>query len=168
MRENKELPSGGTIESRIADRNKPKDIEEAILNAIKDWQIVKDAYIECEEESPTYMQMYAMKGALIIVDEFMTTLRELLDFLKTGEAVDDTETQMREATQVIPEPGSVPMKPPEEAEIGTAPPSETPTIETGPSDYYCQTNHKFDEATAKLLHFVCPKCRLPLRKEVKL
>lgn len=160
MREGKELPSGGTIASRIPDRNEPKDIAEAIEKAIQDWEIVKEAYIELEEDSPTYMQMYAMRGALHIVDDFLSTLKELSDFLKGG-GVETIETQERETTQ---EPTVVPM--PEKAEIGTASPSETQDTAPAPSaSYSCRAGHTVDEATAKALNMVCPKCRQLLRRQ---
>lgn len=85
MRPNKELPKGGTIADRILERNIPRTPSEAVQQLIEDWEIVKEAYKECEEESPTYMQMYAMTGSIRLVDDTLNDLRGLLKTIEEME-----------------------------------------------------------------------------------
>lgn len=148
MREGRELATGGTIEDRIPDRPKPENIEQALEKVVQDWDYVMAAYKEEREETPTYMQMYAMDGAIVLVQEFQESLTELSDFIKS--------TKPEE-----PAPGTVPAEGPyveprvEEEEPAPPPPKVM---------YSCRANHEVDEETAKALNLICPKCRMLLRR----
>lgn len=166
MIEGRELSSGGTIADRIPSRPEPGDITEKLQQVIEDWDIVMETYIDEKEETPTYMQMYAMEGAIVLVKEFQASLNDLSDFLKAGGGVEAPDTQKPEATQE--QTPKIPHKEtPGQAEVGTASPSETKDTKTAPSDivyYMCRADHRIDKKSAEALNFICPKCRMKLRE----
>lgn len=187
MIEGRELASGGTIADKMAGREKPSTLKEAMAKVIEDWEIVLESYEDEEKETPTYMQMYAMKGACILVREFQASLNELKEYVD------------REPKQLLQEPQhavEAPAKPPQTQEPpvnprltkhdGTIPvllqPEEvmnqnsTPTAgsvpvkpaeTTGAIQYQCRAGHVVDEATALSLNKICPKCRMLLAEVVR-
>lgn len=83
MIEGRKLTTGGTISDRMKEYGEPKTIDELVDNTLEAWDVVLQVYKEEEKETPTYMQMYAMKGAIILVKEFRKDIQEMQDFLST-------------------------------------------------------------------------------------
>lgn len=182
MIEGRELASGGTIADKMVGREKPTNMKEAMAKVIEDWEIVLKSYEDEEEETPTYMQMYAMKGACILVREFQASLKELKEYVdrEPGQQLQEPQHAV-EAPAKPPQTQEPPINPRLIKQDGTIPvllqPEQVmnqppaplpgsvpvkPAETTGAKQYQCRAGHVVDEATAVSLNLICPKCRMLL------